>query len=87
MLVQMETERIKFVLRSYLRTRLNKVPRGHTVSTCTRTDVISLLQIERYTPYILATPEVQVKLSELEQNHVQQYGTVELRVFLIPSDC
>lgn len=54
---------------------------------CTRTDVITLLQIERYTPYILATPEVQVKLSELEQNHVQQYGTVELRVFLIPSDC
>ena len=72
MLVQMETERIKFVLRSYLRTRLNKVLRDHMVSKCARTDDISLLQIEQYTPYILATPEVQVNLSELEQNHVQQ---------------
>jgi len=32
MLVQMETERIKFVLRSYLRTRLNKVLHNRTVS-------------------------------------------------------
>jgi len=81
LLVQMETERIKFVLRSYLRTRLNKVLRDHTISKCIRTDVISVLQIEQYTPYILATPEVQVNLSELEQNHVQQYGTIELRAF------
>lgn len=80
MLVQMETERIKFVLRSYLRTRLNKVLCDHTISRCTRADVISFLQIERYTPYILATPEVQVKLSELEQNHVQQYGAIVPRV-------
>jgi len=63
MLVQMETERIKFVLRSYLRTRLNK--------------------IEQYTPYILATPEVQVNLSELEQNHVQQYGQLVAEHFMV----
>lgn len=54
MLVQTEVERIKFVLRSYLRSRLQK--------------------IEKYTPYILATPEIQRNLSELEQNYVQRFG-------------
>ncbi|KIM30465.1 hypothetical protein M408DRAFT_7549 [Serendipita vermifera MAFF 305830] len=54
MLVQTEVERVKFVLRSYLRSRLNK--------------------IEKYTPFILATPEVQRNLSELEQNYVQRFG-------------
>jgi len=54
MLVQTEVERIKFVLRSYLRSRLEK--------------------IEKYTPFILATPEIQRNLSELEQNYVQRFG-------------
>ncbi|CCA69871.1 related to SLD5-part of GINS, replication multiprotein complex [Serendipita indica DSM 11827] len=61
MLVQTEVERIKFVLRSYLRCRLQK--------------------IEQYTPYILATPDVQRNLSELEQNYVQRYGDLIGRHF------
>ncbi|KAG8836450.1 GINS complex subunit [Serendipita sp. 400] len=62
MLVQTEVERIKFVLRSYLRCRLQK--------------------IEKFTPFILATPEVQRNLSELEQNYVQRFGDLLGRHFM-----
>jgi GINS complex subunit 4 len=79
MLVQTEVERIKFVLRSYLRCRLQKVCKlvsmyGH---------VSNYSQIEKYTPFILATPDVQRNLSELEQNYVQRHTTPPLILRLL----
>jgi hypothetical protein len=74
MLVQTEVERIKFVLRSYLRCRLQKVCKFICFYTLRRLRLMSDgLQIEKYTPFILATPEVQRNLSELEQNYVQRH--------------
>jgi len=54
MLAQTEIERVKFVVRSYVRTRLFK--------------------IEKYARYILANPQVQTKLSEMELKHAQSYA-------------
>ncbi|KAB5590269.1 DNA replication complex GINS protein Sld5 [Ceratobasidium theobromae] len=47
--VQLDMERIKFQIRSYVRTRLHK--------------------IEKYASYIMAHPELQSRMSVLEQNH------------------
>jgi GINS complex subunit 4 len=69
MLVQTEVERIKFVLRSYLRCRLQKVCKFVWMHW----KASDHSQIEKYTPFILATPDVQRNLSELEQNYVQRH--------------
>jgi len=52
MLVQTEVERVKFAVRSYIRTRLYK--------------------IEKFARYIVATPEVQEKLSQAELDHAKR---------------
>ncbi|KAI0298611.1 hypothetical protein BC826DRAFT_1090720 [Russula brevipes] len=54
MLVQTEVERVKFVVRSYIRTRLYK--------------------IEKFARYIVATPEVQEKLSQTELDHAKRFS-------------
>ncbi|EPQ53238.1 GINS complex, Sld5 component [Gloeophyllum trabeum ATCC 11539] len=54
MLAQTEIERVKFIVRSYVRTRLYK--------------------IEKYARYIVATPEVQERLSETELQHARRYA-------------
>ncbi|CAE7141616.1 unnamed protein product [Rhizoctonia solani] len=51
--VQLDMERIKFQIRSYVRTRLHK--------------------IEKYAAHIMATPELQSRMSVLEQNHAISY--------------
>ncbi|KAI0300688.1 GINS complex Sld5 component [Multifurca ochricompacta] len=57
MLVQTEVERVKFVVRSYIRTRLYKA-----------------LQIEKFARYIVATSEVQEKLSQAELDHARRFA-------------
>ncbi|KAH9974927.1 hypothetical protein BGW80DRAFT_1436685 [Lactifluus volemus] len=54
MLVQTEVERVKFVVRSYIRTRLYK--------------------IERFARYIVATPEMQERLSQTELEHAKRFA-------------
>ncbi|KAN0116319.1 hypothetical protein V8E52_005938 [Russula decolorans] len=54
MLVQTEVERVKFAVRSYIRTRLYK--------------------IEKFARYIVATPEVQEKLSQAELDHAKRFS-------------
>ncbi|KAF8598123.1 GINS complex, Sld5 component [Ceratobasidium sp. AG-I] len=51
--VQLDMERVKFQIRSYVRTRLHK--------------------IEKYATYIMANPEMQSRMSVLEQNHAINY--------------
>ncbi|KAL5638990.1 hypothetical protein ACGC1H_003385 [Rhizoctonia solani] len=51
--VQLDMERIKFQIRSYVRTRLHK--------------------IEKYASHIMATPELQSRMSVLEQKHAISY--------------
>ncbi|KAH7334134.1 hypothetical protein B0J17DRAFT_675506 [Rhizoctonia solani] len=54
--VQLDMERIKFQIRSYVRTRLYKV--------------------EKYASHIMATPELQSRMSVLEQNHAISYNNL-----------
>jgi len=56
MLVQTEMERVKFVVRAYLRTRLYK--------------------IEKFAPYILATPAIHPNLSAMELSHATRFGNI-----------
>jgi len=74
MLVQTEVERVKFVVRSYIRTRLYKV----RISPFHRSAAFELLtdnsQIEKYARYIVSTPEVQEKLSQAELDHAKRYA-------------
>ncbi|QRW22647.1 DNA replication complex GINS protein SLD5 [Rhizoctonia solani] len=51
--VQLDMERIKFQIRSYVRTRLYK--------------------IEKYASHIMANPDIQSRMSVLEQNHAMSY--------------
>jgi len=54
MLAQTEIERVKFIVRSYIRTRLYK--------------------IEKFARFIVATPDLHVRLSQTELNHAQRYA-------------
>ncbi|KAH9029759.1 GINS complex Sld5 component [Lactarius deliciosus] len=54
MLVQTEVERVKFVVRSYIRTRLYK--------------------IEKFARHIVATPEMQERLSQAELDHARRFA-------------
>lgn len=73
MLVQTEVERVKFVVRSYIRTRLYKA----RTSTHPRPSLCLMArdpQIEKFARYIVATPEVQEKLSQTELDHAKRYA-------------
>ena len=76
MLVQTEVERVKFVVRSYIRTRLFKASTFPLLIYLERPVPAGLnngdLQIERFARYIVATPEVQEKLSQTELDHAKR---------------
>ena len=78
MLVQTEVERVKFVVRSYIRTRLYKASYLHSSQPFYLADNRDA-QIEKFARYIVATPEVQEKLSQTELDHAKRCG------FLFPS--
>lgn len=86
-LVSTEVERVKYLVRSYLRCRLDKVSqqaRDNRVWTrLTDVDLYDTLslwtpcgrpsgQVERYSYHITLTPSIQSRLSELELNHARQ---------------
>ena len=71
MLAQTEIERVKFVVRSYVRTRLSKVPRFHLFRIGLITD---LRQIEDYARWISSNPSLHERLSETELKHAQGYA-------------
>jgi GINS complex subunit 4 len=72
MLVQTEAERVKFVVRSYIRTRLYKV-RCLPLSRALFWLKMGDSQIEKLARYIVSTPEVQEKLSQAELDHAKRY--------------
>lgn len=70
MLVQTEVERVKFIVRSYIRTRLFKVISS---SLLLFQILYHVLQIEKFARYIMTNPEVQQRLSESEVEHARRY--------------
>lgn len=72
MLVQTEMERVKFVLRSYLRTRLFKV----SANALFCPDQADIPQIEKFAPYILSTASIQTRLSVSELKHAENFGNL-----------
>jgi len=68
-LVQTEVERVRFIVRSYVPTRLDKVrplpppPRAPRLT--------ARRQIERFAQHILARPDMQRRLSAIELRHAQ----------------
>jgi GINS complex subunit 4 len=87
MLVQTEVERVKFIVRSYIRTRLFKV-----ISPFLLLFQIlhHALQIEKFARYIMTNPEVQQRLAESEVEHARRYVVslasleVARRLFMSP---
>ena len=74
MLVQTEIERVKFVVRSYIRTRLYKVSHAHRLREQRYLihGLYALSQIEKFARWISATPDEHGKLSKAERDHAQR---------------
>ena len=70
MLAQTEIERVKFVVRSYVRTRLSKVLNLSTIRY--KRSMTDSRQIEDYARWILSNPPLQERLSETELSHAQR---------------
>ena len=75
-LIQTEAERVKFLVRSYLRARLHKVCLSSfpipSVRSQNRRRLIEVLgQIEKYATHILSSPELRTRLSVTELTHAQ----------------
>lgn len=70
MLAQTEIERVKFVVRSYVRTRLSKV--SHIHRSC-ESLITESRQIEDYARWILSNASLHGRLSETELKHAQRY--------------
>jgi GINS complex subunit 4 len=60
-ILQQEVERIRFVIRSYLRTRISKVDG-------------KLIQIEKYCVFLLSDPEQKIKLSNEEVDFATKFA-------------
>jgi GINS complex subunit 4 len=71
MLVMTEMERVKFLIRSYVRTRLHKVRHTLTGPWCTICGADR--QIEKYSLHIVNTPELHSLLSGAELQHAKRY--------------
>ncbi len=69
MLVQTEVERVKFVIRSYIRTRLFKVSLSFALS---HSGLTNDFQIEQYAVYICTTPDMHERLSRGELEHAER---------------
>jgi GINS complex subunit 4 len=74
MLVQTEVERVKFVVRSYIRTRLYKVTHLPFIAARLFMAHDDDSQIEKFARYVVSTPEVQEKLSQTELDHAKRYA-------------
>ena len=72
MLVQTEVERIKFLVRSYVRTRLFKVSKASNFVIHSNDLSISMRKIEQYAAYITREKDIQERLTEAELRHAQR---------------
>ena len=77
MLVQTEVERVKFLIRAYLRTRLSKVSLLSLPLLSLRVELTSSpsfpSQIERFAQHISSTPAMHYLLSPLELSHAKRF--------------
>jgi len=72
MLVQTEIERVKFIVRSYVRTRLFKV----SFIAPTFFSPYKPAQIERYARYIATNAEIQTHLTSAERDHALRQAKI-----------
>lgn len=77
-IVQTEMERVKYLVRAYLRCRLAKVRRIATPLVLISKLCTPSLQVEKFAQYITTTPEAQRLLSQLELSHAQKFVTSHL---------
>lgn len=92
MLVQTEVERIKFVVRSYVRTRLFKVrplrppsspPRSPRLPSISHlhTTLTPAPQIEQHAAHITSQPSLHPRLTAAELRHAQRYAALTVSQF------
>lgn len=92
MLVQTEVERIKFVVRSYVRTRLFKVrplrppsspPRSPRLPSISHlhTTLTPAPQIEQLAAHITSQPSLHPRLTAAELRHAQRYAALTVSQF------
>ena len=79
MLVQTEIERVKFVVRSYIRTRLHKVrpPRAFlqaAIDAVAESRSLCCVQIEKYARYISSAADLHERLSKAELEHAKRWA-------------
>ena len=79
MLVQTEIERVKFIVRSYVRTRLFKVH----LTSLSLLSIVSLLilnlvigKIEKYARFVTSNADVQRRLTAAERDHASRYAAI-----------
>lgn len=72
MLVQTEIERVKFIVRSYVRTRLFKVC-SHFLTHCKSINVPYCVQIEKYARFISTNGDLQTRLTAAERDHAIRF--------------
>ncbi|KAK9454230.1 hypothetical protein V1511DRAFT_461114 [Dipodascopsis uninucleata] len=65
LIIETDLERVKFLIRSYLRSRIHKASFS----------LLTIHQIDRYHMYILSKPDVLTKLSSSETRYVQRYAS------------
>lgn len=70
-LVQTEVERMRFIVRSYMRTRIHKVGQSCVDLADFLIPFPPARQVEKFAHYILGDPEVQARLSFIELKHAQ----------------
>ena len=73
-LVQTEIERVKFIVRSYVRTRLFKVWSVVVSFPNTHFRLSSFVQIERYARFIATNAEIQTRLTAAERDHALRHA-------------
>jgi len=78
-LVQLDIERVKFIVRSYVRTRLYKV----CLSTFLPFFFYSsfFAQIEKYARHIISSPSIQTRLTAAERDHASRHADLNDRHF------
>ena len=84
MLVQTEIERVKFIMRSYVRTRLFKVRLISPVFLyIVWLLILNLIgKIEKYARFITSNAEVQRRLTAAERDHASRFAAIFFRFFL-----
>ena len=89
MLVQTEIERVKFIVRSYVRTRLFKV----NITSPVFVYIVWLLilnligKIEKYARFVTSNADVQRRLTAAERDHASWFAAIFFPFFLYVLFC